>query len=44
MKEFYKHSKNYRWSVGHIHTKCANNKYDYKNILFKPGFVVINLF
>ena len=38
MKEFYKHSENYRWSVSHIHTKYANYKDDYKKVLFKPGF------
>lgn len=38
MKEFYKHSKNYRWGISHIHTKCANYKDDYKKVLFKSGF------
>lgn len=38
MKEFYKHSKNYRWSISHIHTKYANYKDNYKKVLFKPGF------
>lgn len=37
MKEFYKHSKDYRWAVNHTHIKFANHKDDYRKCLWKPG-------
>ena len=38
MKEFYKHSKNYRWAISHILIEYANYKNHYNKVLFKPGF------
>ena len=38
MKEFYKHSKNYRWSISHTHAKYTDYKVYRKKSIFKPGF------
>ena len=38
MKEFYKHSKDYRLAINHTHIKFANHKDDYRKHLWKPGF------